>query len=164
MSEEEFKMPPKFTFDEYYEMLKEFVNDPKVREYLAIYDAEDAAGRGELLDRSQCSELADESHSTFEWMGRSILVANGWPNYPDILKISDVNLKLDVMSMGNTFWKIGRRLIRKEPTQKGWDFQDEDYDISDRGSVLRLLKRWAKVSKLIPYELTFDEWSYNDGN
>lgn len=165
VSDSEFQMPRKFTFDEFYNMLKEFVNDPKVREYLAIYDAEDAEGRGELLDGSQCSFLAEDSHSMFISIGWSILVKNGWPNYGMVVKISDVNLRLDVMSIGNTIWKIGRRLIRKEPRQKGWDFQDVDYDINDRESVLRLLRQWAKAYKFeMPYELTFEEWSNKNGN
>ena len=159
MSDMEFKMPRKFTFDEFYGMLKEFVNDPKARELLATYDAEDAEGRGDLLDGSQCSELAFDAHSDFTMVGWNILVKNGWPTYLEVTKIPNSNVKLDVMSIGNTFWKIGRRLIRKEPNQKGWDFQDEDYDIDDRASVLQLLKRWVKTYPFeMPYELTFEEW------
>ncbi len=157
MSEEEFKMPPKFTFDEYYEMLKEFVNDPKAREALTTYDSEDAAGRGELLDGSQCSELAFESYSDFKIAGWNILAKNGWPTYRQVVNIKDMERRFDVFHSGDTLWKLTRRLIRKEPKQKGWDFQDYDFEIKDRKSVLCLLKMWHKrYSKHteMPYFLT----------
>jgi hypothetical protein len=156
MSEEEFKMPSKFTFDEFYEMLKEYVNDPKARELLAIYDAEDAKGRGELSDTS-CSELAFDSYADFRMMGWAMLAKNGWPTYLEVIKIPNFQSRSLIESNGNNIWKIARRLIRKEPKQKGWDFQEYEFDVNDRQSVSSLLKMWQKrYSKHteMPYFLT----------
>jgi hypothetical protein len=165
MSEEEFKMPRKFTFDEFYEMLKEFVNDPKARAALATYDVEDAEGRGDLLNGSLCSDLAFNAYADFRAIGWSILVKNGWPPYVEVIKITDYSLRSTIQSTGYQIWKIGQRLIRKEPVQKNFGFQDQGYDINDRASVLRLLKRWAKTYKFeMPYKLTLEEWNNNDGN
>jgi hypothetical protein len=156
VSQEEFKMPRKFTFDEFYEMLKEYVNDPKARALLATYDAEDAEGRGEL-SMTSCSDLAFDSYSDFKMMGWAILAKNGWPIYREIVKMKNMERRFDLFHSGDTVWKVARRLIRKEPKQKGWDFQDYEFDINDRKSVLSLLKMWQKkYSKHteMPYFLT----------
>lgn len=86
MSETELALPPKFSFDEFYEMLKEYVHDPEAREALATYDAEDVAGHGELSNASVCSDLAFDSFGTFKMIGWSILVKHGWPTYWDMIQ------------------------------------------------------------------------------
>jgi hypothetical protein len=145
MSEEEFKMPRKFTFDEFYEMLKEFVNDPKARAALATYDAEGIAGRGRDLG-SEESDLSWDSWGIFSSIGYSIMHKSGWPSYSEIIENTknDYELRSKLCRGLGFIVCVGRRLIRKEVWEKGWDFQDEDFDINDRASVLRLLQLWTK--------------------
>jgi len=56
-----------------------------------------------------------------------------------------------------TFIDLARRLIRKEPYEKGWSFQDEDFDVDDDTSTLKLLEMWAgRYPNNLPYALTED--------
>jgi hypothetical protein len=158
MSEEEFKMPRKFTFDEFYEMLKEYVNDPKARELLAIYDAENAEGRGELSDTS-CSELAFNSYADFQGIGWAILAKNGWPTYSQVIKNTkhDFELRRELCKPYYEFVSFARRLIRREKTiwmKRLEIFPDEDFDINSGESVLKFMKLWTeKYSNNSPYKL-----------
>jgi hypothetical protein len=68
------ELPRPFAFDEFYAMLKKYVNDPKAREALANYDAEAIEGRGQLDDSSTSSELAYDADGIFQQIGWSILV------------------------------------------------------------------------------------------
>lgn len=160
MSASEFQMPRKFTFDEFYEMLKEYVSNPRAQEALAVYDPEYVAGRGNLLDNSQCSEVAHEAYGNFKAIGWSILARHGWPTYAQIIKSSehDAELRHKVESAGTTFINVARRLIRNEPDGWGWPFQDEDFHIGDPDSVLKLLRMWSAIHpNNLPYVLVGDE-------
>jgi integrase len=158
MSEEEFKMPRKFTFDEFYEMLKEYVNDPKARELLAIYDAEDAEGRGELSDTS-CSELAFDSYADFRGIGWAILAKHGWPTYYQIIENTkeDFELRQKLCRPYYNFVTIARRFIRREKTvwMKRMEFlPDQDFDVNDQESVTRFMKMYVeKYPRISPYTL-----------
>ncbi len=152
--------PRKFRFDEFYEMLKEYVHDPKARQALMTYDAEFGAGRGYLNDSSMCSELAFDSYLDFKGVGWSILAKHGWPTYGQIIQSTkgNVELRTKIQAAGMTFIEFGRRLIRKEPYEKGWLFQDEDFNIDNRASILRLLKITENIyPHNLPYTLTGDE-------
>ncbi|WP_334150992.1 hypothetical protein [Hyphomicrobium sp.] len=160
MSKEAPAMPRKFAFDEFYEMLKEYVSDPKARHALMTYDSEYGAGRGYLTDGSQCSELAFDSYGDFKAAGWSILAKHGWPTLSQVIKSTehDFELRSKIEDAGRTFVDLGRRLIRKEPYEKGWSFQDDDFDVDDRASALKLLKMWSiRYPNNVPYTLTGDE-------
>jgi hypothetical protein len=160
--EEEFKIPRKFTFDEFHEMLKEYVNDPKAREALATYDAEANAGRGDLSATS-CSDLASESYGEFQAIGWSILVKHGWPTYYQMIEATKQNhdLRMLFIGTGNVFRGIAKRLIRKTSGYARWlqeSFQDEEFDVHNKMDILRLLKMWAdKYPTELPYTLTGNE-------
>ena len=154
MRKNDFSAPRKFTFDEFYDLLKQFVNDPRVRELLATYDAEDAKGLGNLLDGSQCSDLAFESHSAFRMAGWHLLAKHGWPSYKEGTEMQDRDLWWEIRSEGDQLWRIGRRLIRKEPNEPWWGFQEYDFDIDDRDSVRSLLTMWFnKYGPPMPFTL-----------
>jgi hypothetical protein len=135
-------MPRPYSANELYEMLDELVKNDEARTHLSVYDEELRAGRGNLLDGSQCSELAFDSFSNFKAIGWSILAEHGWPSYLQVSKMPDAEEQLKITRAGTTFINLGRRLIRREPEPWGWPFQDEDFDIDDRASVLKLMKLW----------------------
>ncbi|WP_428685588.1 hypothetical protein [Sphingopyxis sp.] len=149
MSEEATLTPPRFAFDEFYKMLHQYVNNPEARSALATYDAEDVAGRGELAtptDRSVCSELAYESFHEFERIGFQIMYEHGWPTYSQIVKTTtnDPERRQDLCKPLYDFRNIALRLIQKHDTRWSSSFRDEDFDINNRVSVLKLLKMWAE--------------------
>lgn len=159
MSNEEFPMPRKFAFDEFYGILKEFVNDPEDREYLAVYDAEANAGRGQL-DDSTASELAAESQEMFRVLSWRILQKYGYPSYYELIQSTKNNFKhrQNVLSFEGSFRGIAKRLIRKTDGYLRWlqeDVQDEDFDIDDKSSVLRLLKMWEEKKRQMGIEVPF---------
>ncbi|MEO9461585.1 MAG: hypothetical protein ABJ242_02520 [Marinomonas sp.] len=84
MEGSEFKIPRKFTFDEFYELLKKLVADPEAQKQFAIYDAECKAGRGDIL----CEDhgVAEVALSNFRSVGKQMLYKLGWPTYRDALK------------------------------------------------------------------------------
>lgn len=142
MSNSEFKLPRKFTFDEYYALLKEYVKDPKAREYLAIYDEEYAAGCGELHETT-CSELAHNAFYDFRGVGLSILAKNGWPTYREARELRKQPGLDGLTMMLSEFPRLARRLIRKEPESP---FPDRDFDIDDPESMKQCLELWEKDS------------------
>lgn len=169
MPEGELEMPAKFSFDEFYEMLKELVNDPEARECLAAYDAEANAGRGQV-DDSTASDLAHDSLDRFNSLSWSVMVAHGYPTYGEMIEMTKDNFELreDFWTFGGIFRGIAKRLIRKTDGYLKWlqeDFQDQEFDINDRSSVLRLLKLWkekkAQVNKEVPFVLP-DEFIATD--
>ncbi|MEP1834640.1 MAG: hypothetical protein ABJL57_13330 [Hyphomonas sp.] len=160
MTEQNFDMPPKFAFDEFYEMLKEYVTDQKAREALFTYDQEDMADRGNLLDSSMCSDLAYESYRTFAGAGWRILSQNGWPKHYQIIESTkgDMKKRRKYQSLAGDFIRIARRVIRKEPIERpSWEFQDWDIDIMDKENIKEFLKaRAGKYPQFSPYEIGDD--------
>lgn len=142
-------VPRTFPFDEFYEMLKEYVSDPKAREALALYDAEYAAGRGGVYDTG--SEVATDANSDFIAVGWSILSKHGWPTYWEALAMQRTSGNQDVIYKGNTFPQIARELIRTGPESK---FPDKKFSIDDEASVEELLRlRMQNSSKYEIYTL-----------
>lgn len=147
------QMLPKFSFDEYYSMLKEYVESPSAREALALYDAEYAAGRGSLYTTG--SEVATDANSDFIIVGWNILARHGWPTYKEAIELQENEGLLDITAMGTSFSHNARRLIRKEPESP---YQDQDFDIDNRSSVLEYLKLVMRDrSRYQIYELPGDE-------
>lgn len=143
------KMPRKFTFDEYYEMLKEYVTHPKALEALALYDAEYAAGRGWVYQGG--SELATDANTDFIVVGWSILGKHGWPTYSEALELQKNEGLENITTMGTSFSHVARRLIRKEPESK---YPDRSFTIKDKESVLEyLVLRLQECSKYELYDL-----------
>lgn len=93
MTYEELRIPRQFTFNEFYEILSEFVNDPEVRDCLAAYDAEAIAGRGQV-DDSTGSHLAAESLGKFNSLSWSILQKYGYPSYYSMIEQTKENFEL----------------------------------------------------------------------
>jgi hypothetical protein len=163
----EIELPRPFAFDEFYAMLKKYVNDPKAREALADYDAEAIEGRGQLDDSSTSSELAYDADSIFHQIGWSILVSHGWPIYYEMIQSTGQNheLQMEFLSTAAKFRSIAKLLIRgsKEDDLPRWlregdTLPDKDFDIHNPASVLRLLRMWSeKHPRYLPYTLTAPE-------
>ena len=161
------ELPRPFAFDEFYVMLKKYVNDPKAREALANYDAEAIEGRGQLNDSSTSSESAYNADVIFQQIGWSILVSHGWPIYYDMIQSTGQNheFQMELLSIAANFRSIAKLLIRgcKEDDLPRWlregdTFPDKDFDIYDPASVLRLLRMWSeKHPRHQPYTLTASE-------
>lgn len=147
------KMPPKFSFDKYYALLREYAANPKTRAVLDLYDAEYAAGRGWLYTGG--SEIATDAMSDFVAVGWEILVKHGWPTYSEAVKLQREDGLRYILSMGTSFSLAARRLIRKEPES---EFPEKDFNLDDKDSVLEYLRMLMVLSgKFQIYKLPEEE-------
>ena len=142
MDESEYKMPRKFTFDEYYELLKEYVNDPEARKALEVYDAEYAAGRGR--DHADYSEKAHDAIWDFIIAGWDILSKRGWPTYKEAIELSKEPGMKKLREMANEFPRLARRLIRVEI---GSPLPLVEVNFEDKESVRKFLISWSRETR-----------------
>jgi len=147
------QMPRTFTFDEFYELLKEYVKDTKAREALAVYDAENAADRG--WGHADFSEVAHRALADFSIAGWNILAKHGWPTYREAVEMQKAPEAGEILLKGNEFPRITRRLIRKEP---GSPFPDEEIDLYNEERIRKFLSLWmSKYPDNQIYDLPGDE-------
>jgi hypothetical protein len=141
--------PPKFRFEEFYEMLREYVSNADALEALALYDSEYAAGRGWVYDTG--SEVATDANSDFIMIGWSILVKHGWPTYKEALELRRNGCWRDITTVGTSFAHIARRVIRDGPERS---FPHLVVDINDQDSIIEFLRlRQQEFSDCKLYEL-----------
>lgn len=148
MSEAEFKLPRKFTFDEYYELLKKLVSDPEAQKQFAVYDAECKAGRGDILD-SENGGVAAVALFNFRSIGNEMLYSRGWPIYAKGLEIerkTGVLVNYSVQSFSDTGLSI---MQGKSP----WPEHDLLLDIADRNSIRRYLEIKMSIPNIAPYQI-----------
>jgi hypothetical protein len=127
-------------FDDYYEMLKEFVTSSEARETLAAYNAEVKRYHDEGGDASAVEEdeAAYNARMKFNWSGEKIWQAKqaGRPGM---------------------FIAIGEMLIEGGWPQK---FGDRQYDINNKQDVLEFVRGCAENpewAKRIPVDLGGDQ-------
>lgn len=151
MSKAEFKLPRKFTFDEYYELLKKLVSHPEGQKQFAIYDAECKAGRGDILD-SENGGVAAMALFNLRVVGYQILFELGWPTYMEARKFENFNKTTDS--------KYGRMLQSFPDTALtimrggGAAFApDLTVDIADLASVRRFLEVKMSIPSIAPYQI-----------
>ena len=159
MRRDELLRPRKFTFDEFYEILNQFVNDPEVRESLALYDAEANAGRGQI-DDSTGSNLAREALGKFNSLSWSILQKYGYPSYSELIYSTQDNFELrkQYWNLEGHFRAIAQRLLRNTREIPNWlqkEFRDENFDVNDKQSVLRLLIMWRANRNQSDHDMPF---------
>ena len=143
MSETVSKIP----FDEYYEMLKEFVEDPEARRRLEAVDVEvkryyDEGGR---LDypREEDGGVYN-AQILFEHVGFKILERRGWGNYRHIAEIG----KPYDLSQAMGFCGVSEVLLRGKLPD--WEGEDAVPCIRDKEQVRRFLKaRIARRSRMM---------------
>jgi len=166
------KFPRKFTFDEFYEMLKAYVSNEKAGQFLAIYDAEVAAGRGRI-DMSDCIIAADASGNLLG-IAWHILNEHGWPTYLEVVRAREAadeayfdaetpedreSARLlerslsDVFEGGKLFSEIGNMIIRGS-MPKIWP--GETFDIDDKASIRKLIELIDRIKpgrEVLPCDL-----------
>jgi ABC-type glycerol-3-phosphate transport system permease component len=133
MSSAEFQIPRKFTFDEFYDLLKKLVADPDAQKQFAIYDAECKAGRGDILYGE--NGVAQEALFKFRSVGILMLYELGWPNYGEALKHGS-KTRSSYKSLLYSFTDTGLTIMAGGGAAYA---PDVNVDINNPESVLQLL-------------------------
>lgn len=133
MSDDGFDLPRKFTFDEFYELLKKLVDDPEAQKQFAVYDAECKAGRGDTLFEEH--GVAQEALFKFRSVGILMLYELGWPNYGEALKYGS-ETRSRYQGLLHSFTDTGLAIMAGGGAAYAPDFT---VDINDRESVRQLL-------------------------